>query len=593
MANQLPAIQSFLLKTSILDRFNVPLCEAVVGESDPAWSVATCIDWLNRMELFIIPLDDRKQWFRYHHLFKDLLKQRMRAGSGEETEKVLHQRASAWFEKQGMLDEAIQHALDAGDLNLVAQLMEQGLKDVLNREDRLTLERWLLLLPEEYFQKRLPLLMIKAWFLLLTWQLGALSEVVRQGAELTNTVGAAQNEQALNILRGQMAAFRAQELYLSNQPLQALEFCREGMAILPQTWVFVHGVLLLYLGLSMQASGQSQAAERQLFNLYENYDNKTDGYAMEILLSLNFIKLTDGNLEQTRQVAYIMLLQATRGNLPLSKAWGIYFLGLVKYQWDELDSAEKYLSEIVDNRFNAQPLTVRNALTILAQLNQARGRSSEAWQILEVLSEYDLDRLGFEADETISLRARLSFLQGNMDDAFRWADSSTSPPPEQVLLWPENLHATRAQILIARGNKDDLMSALSILDSLYEMADRTFNTRFKIVVLALRAMALDALGRARKAETELMQSLDLAQPGGFIRVFVDLGLQLQAILKRLEKRSPNNDYIQRILSTFMEDQRIKTSSNNQLLSAPGSAQNFSVANDLLTAREMDVLIPPP
>ena len=80
------------------------------------------------MELFIIPLDDRRQWFRYHHLFRDLLKQRMRAGSGEKTEKILHQRASTWFEKQGMLDEAIQHALEAGDLELAAQLMENGLK---------------------------------------------------------------------------------------------------------------------------------------------------------------------------------------------------------------------------------------------------------------------------------------------------------------------------------------------------------------------------------------------------------------------------------------------------------------------------------
>jgi LuxR family maltose regulon positive regulatory protein len=92
LANQLPAIQSFLLKTSIIDRFNVPLCEAVVGESDPAWSVGTCIDWLERMELFITPLDDRKQWFRYHHLFQELLKMRLKAGSAEETEEILHRR---------------------------------------------------------------------------------------------------------------------------------------------------------------------------------------------------------------------------------------------------------------------------------------------------------------------------------------------------------------------------------------------------------------------------------------------------------------------------------------------------------------------
>jgi LuxR family maltose regulon positive regulatory protein len=590
LSRQLPAIQTFLLKTSILDQFNVELCEAVVGESDPAWRVATCIEWLNRMELFIIPLDDRKQWFRYHHLFQSLLKQRMRAVSGKELENVLHQRASAWFEEQGMLDEAIHHALEAGDLELAVQLMENGLKEVLNREDRLTLERWLHLLPEEYIQKRPSLMMIKGWFLLLTWQLGALSEVVRQGAEFTNTDGAPQDEQALNILRGQMAAFRAQELYLSNRPIQALEFCREGMAILPRTWLFVHGVIILYLGLSMQAAGHSQAAERQLFDIYEKHDNKTDGFAMEILLSLNFIKLTDGNLEQNRQVAHMLLQQATRGNLPLSKAWGNFFLGLVKYQWDELDSAEQYLLEIVDNRFNAQPLTIRNTFTILARLNQARGRSTEARQILETLSQYDLDRLGYEADETISLRARLSLLQGKMGDAFRWADSFTLPPPEQALLWPENLHATQAQILIARGHKSDLKTALSILDSLYEMADRTFNTRFKIEALALRAMALDGQGKTNKAETVLKQALDLAQPGGFIRVFVDPGQQLQVILKRLEKRDPSNDHIQCILAAFIEEQRLLASNNNQLPSAPGSAQNYSVANDLLTPREMDILM---
>ena len=106
------------------------------------------------MELFITPLDDRKQWFRYHHLFQELLKMRLKAGSEEETEEVLHRRASAWFEKQGMLDEAIYHAREFGDLEMAAYQMEKGLKDALNREDHLTLEYWIHLLPEEYLQSR-------------------------------------------------------------------------------------------------------------------------------------------------------------------------------------------------------------------------------------------------------------------------------------------------------------------------------------------------------------------------------------------------------------------------------------------------------
>jgi LuxR family maltose regulon positive regulatory protein len=347
---------------------------------------------------------------------------------------------------------------------------------------------------------------------------------------------------------------------------------------------------MIFLGLSMQASGQSQAAERLLFDQYELRDDKTDGFAMRLLLPLCFNYLTNGNFEQSRQVANIMIEQAARSKLPVMKGWGHYFIGLVKFQWNELDAAEEHLAEVVENRFNVTAITAQHAMAALARLYQIKGKSEDARQVLETLSQFDMEWIGFESYETLSLRARLSMMQGKLDDAYRWADSFTVLPPEVPLLWPEIPHATRAQILIARSHKGDAQEALKILDNLYEMADRTFNTRFKIEILALRAMAMESLGKERKAEAELKQALDLAQPSGFIRVFVDLGQQLQVILKRLEKRSPNNDYIQRILSTFMEDQRIKTSSNNQLLSAPGSAQNYSVANDLLTAREMDVLV---
>jgi LuxR family transcriptional regulator, maltose regulon positive regulatory protein len=154
----------------------------------------------------------------------------------------------------------------------------------------------------------------------------------------------------------------------------------------------------------------------------------------------------------------------------------------------------------------------------------------------------------------------------------------------------ENPHATRAQILIARSFKGDAQEAIKILDSLYEMSDRTFNTRFKIEILALRAMAMDAMGKIRKAEAELKHALELAQPGGFIRVFVDLGQQLQDILKRLEKRSPSNDYIQRLVAAFLEEQRKRSGDNTHTEVFYSSTQNPSKLVEPLTAREMDVLM---
>jgi LuxR family transcriptional regulator, maltose regulon positive regulatory protein len=590
LAHQLPAIQAFLLKTSILDRFSVSLCEAVVGESDPAWSVGTCIEWLERLELFITPLDNRKQWYRYHHLFQELLKQRLKTGSGQETEKILHQRASAWFAKEGMVDEAIQHARESGDLQLTAGLMERGLKEVLNREDRLTLDQWLHLLPEEYTNSRPSLLMIKVWILGLSWQIGTLMKVLQQVEGLIETGEAALDTDAMQTLRGQIATLHAMAEYLTNQPARALESGREGLTLLPQSWTYVRGVLMEYLGLAMQATGQSRAAERMLFDLYESHDDKTDGFAMRILAALCFNNLTNGNLEQSRQVAHIMLQQATRSRLPISKNWGHYFIGLAKYQWNELDAAEEHLTEIFMNRFNTQPLTVKHAMTVLARVHQTGGRSAEAWQILETLSQFDMERIGYEEDETRSSQARLSLLQGKMDDAFRWADSFTSPPPEQPLLWMENPHVTRAQILITRGSDVDLQEAIKILNLLYEMSDRTYNTRSKIEVLALRALALDALGRAGEAEAELQQALELAQPGGFIRVFVDLGSPMQAIITRLDKLSPYGDYIHRLLAAFTEEQLKRSNDSTRLTAAPGSARNLPGLTEPLTAREMDVLM---
>ncbi len=151
-----------------------------------------------------------------------------------------------------------------------------------------------------------------------------------------------------------------------------------------------------------------------------------------------------------------MLQQSTRGGIQTTKNWGHYFIGLVKYQWNELDAAEEHLSEVVDNRFNIQPLTAKHAMTVLARVHQAAGRSAKAWEILETLSQFDLEQTGYEEDETFSLQARLSLLQGKKDDAYRWANSFTVPPSEQPLLWLENPHATRAQILISRGIKVDV-----------------------------------------------------------------------------------------------------------------------------------------
>ena len=178
LSHQFPAIRSFLMQTSILDRFCAPLCKAVIGEEiDPAWNARTCLEWIERAELFLIPLDDRREWYRYHHLFQELLQQRLAAEMAPDQVDSLHRLASAWFEEHGLIDEALHHALAAGDLDLAARQMSSGLCSVINREDWPTLDRWLRQLPEEKINQHPELLIIRAWVLNFLWRLDLQAQV--------------------------------------------------------------------------------------------------------------------------------------------------------------------------------------------------------------------------------------------------------------------------------------------------------------------------------------------------------------------------------------------------------------------------------
>ncbi len=270
LARQLPGIQTFLLKSSILDRFSASVCEAIIGEIDAAWNVRACLDWIERSELFITPLDNRREWYRYHQLFQELLQQRLFAQSTPAQVNELHRLASVWFEDHGMLDEALHHAMAANDLDLAARQIGTGLREVLNIEDRQTLERWLRLLPEEMIQRSPGLLMIKVWALEFSWRIDLQAQVLQQVQELLDSaVSSSLQANDLQILRAQIFVIRSQQMYFSNQVLRGIDLCRQAMAVLPLSWTFVRGGAMFYLGLCMQANGQAQEAEQLLLDDYE------------------------------------------------------------------------------------------------------------------------------------------------------------------------------------------------------------------------------------------------------------------------------------------------------------------------------------
>lgn len=604
ISHQTPAMLEFLLATSILDRFCAELCECLLGTAHNGvqYEARACIEWLDSHNLFVVPLDNDRKWYRYHHMFQELLQRRLLAEISQEQVAQLHRLAAAWLADQGSIEEAIQHALAAADLDLTAQVMVAGFCDALNREDRATLDRWLRLLPAEFIERRHSLLIIKAYALQYGWRLSAVWKVIVQletlldkGSEQPpcssgwefpsdNTAPPSSNPQDPETQRGLIALLRGQQAFTQGQAERAIAYCVEALALLPKGWRYARGGAAIYWGMSMRAVGRAAAAERALLEDYASLQDKTDAYALRLPFAVCNNALETGDLEQARRMAQVMLEQSMSGQLTILKGFAHYYLGAVHYHWNELDEAGEHFEWLVDKRYSVHAQAARNAILALARVHLARGDTVEASEMMELLSELDWERTGQEGDDASSLRAQIAYLREDTEAAFRWADAYPPAVPDRLLNWFQDPHLAKAALLVARGRPADLQAALAILDALQGIAERMFSTRVLIEVLALRALALEKQEKTAAALAALERAVELARFCRFIRVFVDLGPPMQTLLLRLVGRGFAAETVRRILAAFPEPSS-KTGSAGE---SRARAANASLLEPL-TARELGVL----
>lgn len=600
LTRQPETIQNFLLRTSILDQFSASLGDALSHDDGVLGSVtdtkrldsAAILRRLEQSNLFVSSLDDNGEWYRYHDLFRDMLREQLTRTCGREFVAQLHAKASTWFASHGLIEEALQHALAAGDTESAATLVERYKHDWLNNEQWGSLDRALSLLPDDVVQARPALLLVKAFVWQVQGRVAHIMPIVDKAEALleASTISDASRQE----LRGEIDLLRSFAASSTNDFHASLALAERALQRLPVEHVFMRGTALYFLCTASQYMGRFKVAVRTIQHELDSGQTQHSTYVLRILFALAAIHLYEGRLHETATYAANLLNMAAQHQRPLSIGWARFALGLCWYEQNDLDAAAIHFEANVRQAHSIHVEAAYGSFMGLALTFQARGESARANETAQALSDFDLEQAGrLLLREAQSFRARLALLQGDVAGAVRWVETTDDDDNLYGQGYAESPGVTRAHVLIAAGTPEHLRAAMKQLDQLLATARSMHDVRWQIPILALQALALHAQGKTSDALDALESALNLAKPGAFIRTFVDLGSPLAELLEHLVRQNRQSAYAARLLRAFPLSPE-KQVRDSQTLPA-GATPRMSNANvDLqliepLTERELEVL----
>jgi len=560
-------IQAFLLQTSILERLSGSLCDAVTGQDDGQ----AMLEALERANLFIFPLDHRQRWYRYHQLFADFLRAHLKR-TDPGLVPVLHSRASEWYEHNGLAAEAIDHALAAGNLERVADLVDWSGRTALVSGRLATLMNWLDALPESLVRSRPQLCLIHAWILLTRdYQFDA-AEARLQDAECALSYAADRTTdlstersaegpllgKRQNVL-GEIATARAYTARIQGDMSRALALSNQALELLPNDQVDVRGLATWIRGLAYRYSGDVAAASQSLVETHTlSQASSQIGLALTAIDNLAKVQVMEGHLRQaneTRRQAFELIGRQAREHLPITSLIYIGLSGLL-YEWNDLEAALGQVSKGIRLARQGEltgPLL--HAYVKLARVKQAQGDAESALAAIQDAAQLVRGHAAtLHAAEVTAFRVRLWLAQGNLEAAARWARECGLSVDDELAYHRELEYLTLVRVLIAQGRRDTggrlLHDALKLLDRNLQAAQASGRMGSVIEILALQALALHAQGETARAMVALERALSLAEPEGYIRLFVDEGGLMAKLLHQAASRGLMPDYTRRLLAAF-------------------------------------------
>ena len=601
LKSQPEPVRSFLLQTAILDRLNGSLCDAVIGNHQEEGSAR--LEALQRGNFFIIPLDDRRNWYRYHRLFADVLRMHLMAEQPDQVP-ALHRRASEWYEHNGSATDAIRHALAAKDFERAANLVELAVPGMRrNRQEATATELgWLKALPDELVRIR-PVLSVAYAYALFGGGEPEAAEARLQDAErwLDTTAGmrtrpespeagmVVVDKEEFRRLPGMIALLRtAQALARGDMP-ETVKNARRVLDLAPENDYLMLGGAASTLGLAAWSSGDLDTARRMTADGMANV--RLAGYISPAIggaIVLADIQIAQGCLREAMSTYERALQWATAPDAPVMRGAADMYVGMstLSREHNDLKTATQHLlTSQALGELAGLPQNPYRWCAAMTRVREAQGDLDGALALLDQAERLYTGNFSPNVRPLAARKTRVWLAQGRLGDALGWASEQGLSADDDLSYLREYVHITLARVILARcqSNPADgsILEAIGLLARLLKAAESGGRVGSVIEILVLQAAAYHAQGDLPAALLPLEHALALAAPEGYVRMFLDEGSGMLQLLRAASAREIMPDYTGRLLAAFEAEQR-KSEDKPDLLPA-------KLLIEPLSQRELEIL----
>jgi LuxR family maltose regulon positive regulatory protein len=555
-AKQPPEIMQYLIRTSILDHFCGPLVNAVCLEDDEQGFIKTSgFDFIRsvlKKNLFLIPLDSENKWFRFHHLFQKHLQNQLKRHLDSEEIKLLHIRASQWFVKNNLINDALKHSQNAEDVSGMTQLVSKYGMSFMNNNQYSQLEKFFTTLPRNSIEQNPEFIMLKAWIYYYKNNWLKMMEYVKKLEALSGNLPDTRSIQAnLNALKGiacYISADGEKARILLERACENISFNQFRSLVATQFFKLAANQMIgnLAAGLSI--------FQKEL----EKSVSHNKNFHAPYLARLPFVYFMDGDLTNMKQVSESAITVSKNHLDSESTAHAYYHLGIVNYFRNEMEMAEENLTKALKgSRYAKSGNLLGGAYYSLALTYQVQGKKARAKEISKARMAYFIEANNiYMLSMAQAFDADLALRQGHLATASNWADKHHNNPiflqstfrfycPQSTLI----------KVYLAQDTADSRQRASDLLDEFLAFFQSIHQRIFQIELLALQALLYHSQGNLPKALKHLAQALYMAEPHSFIRPFIDLGPGMADLLSQMASQKISTGYINRITAALADKSR--------------------------------------